>query len=140
MKKRDYKERLEWKEGFKDVKQKRRKLELSSESEFNAQKHWRQICRINFRSETLSVSDVLRVAPGLRYVRHIVLRPHPALRSRVDSLVSPQFWSPPAEKTFQLPHQSVDQTERIISIMTLSNLLLLKVNTSWFVSSSVKVN
>lgn len=37
MKKRDYKERLEWKEGFKDVKQKRRKLELSSESEFNAQ-------------------------------------------------------------------------------------------------------
>lgn len=95
---------------------------------------------MNFRSETLSVSDVLRVAPGLRNVRRVVLRPHPALRSRVDSLVSPQFWSPPAEKTFQLPHQSVDQTERIISIMTLSNLLLLKVNTSWFVSSSVKVN
>lgn len=65
MKKRDYKERLEWKEGFKDVKQKRRKLELSSESEFNAQKHWRQICRINFRSETLSVSDIPRYVAEL---------------------------------------------------------------------------
>lgn len=33
MEKGEYKERLEWKEGFKDVKQKRRKLK----SEFNAQ-------------------------------------------------------------------------------------------------------